>query len=138
MMQNGNIPKGTPFKVPENYFSELNNRILDTAMRAEPVEEKPVKVFTLRRLIAVAASVTVVIGLGISALLLMPGRVSNDDLSEVIIYTESYFNGIDLLTLEETVVEKGSFLDITGVTNNDLIDYLVQEDINENDIIEKF
>jgi hypothetical protein len=51
-------------------------------------------------------------------------------------FTQNYLNDIDIVTLEERVAESGLIPERTGVSSNDIIDYLVVENIDILDIYE--
>jgi hypothetical protein len=127
-----------PFKVPENYFEEINRKILsDTAGHNH--EFKKTGLFTRFRVqLAVAASVAGIILLSYASVKILTAEKNNLQVSEVIFEenTELYINDIDLNTLEE----KASSLDLnneeSGVSKNEIIDYLLFENIEISDIYE--
>lgn len=130
------IPKKNPFRVPDNYFSSLDERIISAASDYEPRERKKESHFRLNRIMAIAASVTILVALGIIAAMLA-GRERNYPLAGEINITEAYLYDIDILTIEESVAEKDIFNEKTGADRKDIIDYLILENIDETDIYEK-
>jgi hypothetical protein len=52
-------------------------------------------------------------------------------------FTDNYLNDIDLITLEDKVAESGLFIERTGVSKGEIIDYLIYENIDVFDIYEK-
>ncbi len=51
-------------------------------------------------------------------------------------FSESYLNDIDLLTLEEKAGSLTPYEDVPNVNNTEIIEYLLLENINENEIYE--
>ncbi len=134
----GEIEKKNPFKVPDNYFEDLNKRILEVTVGSEYVKPEKGIVRKLRPYFAVAASIAVLVALGYTAIwfsgnnrqeLVFPDM----SLSEL---PDNYLNDIDILTLEENVASSGFFEENSGVDNDDIIDYLVLENIDIYDIYE--
>ena len=75
----GNIEKKNPFKVPDNYFEDLNRRIIASTAGNEEVKPEKGMIRRLRPYIAAAAAVAVLVALG---------------------YTAYWFNGIKVNVLE--------------------------------------
>jgi hypothetical protein len=132
------IPKDNPFRVPENYFAELEGRII-AATKSE--KQAPVrKGFIIKHLpgLAVAASVALMVLIGYSVLYRGNYGNGSDMIPEITVndFTDIYLNDIDLRTLEDKVAESGLFIGRTGVSKGDIIDYLVSENIDVFDIYE--
>jgi len=140
MKELNDISKQNPFKVPENYFDEVNRKILsDTAGINSEKQNKGI-IRKLRPYLAVAASIGVLIVLSLGAFhFFTPAGDSSEfpgiTLSE---YTENYSNDIDVLSLEENAAATGLFQEETGFNNNDIMDWLLQDNIDINDIYEQF
>jgi hypothetical protein len=133
-----NIPGKNPFKVPENYFEEVNRKIISVTEESAPTAGKNRLYRKLRPWLAIAASVAVFILLGYGAVkIFLPGnrnmRVPEISLQE---FTESYFDDIDLSTLEESVASIIPYSEVPYVNSRELIEYLILEDISENEIYE--
>jgi hypothetical protein len=127
-----------PFKVPENYFENANRRIISSTVEAGPVIRKKGISRSLRLTLAVAASVAVFVMLGYTAFRLFNPENKNLWLSEI--STEelagSYLDDIDLLTLEENT-DLSAMYDSEPITDKeDIIDYLLSENIDLNEIYE--
>jgi hypothetical protein len=139
MKPNDKIPEGNPFKLPENYFKEVNKKIISATAGNDMHDTHKSFRISLRQFLAIAASVAVLALLTYTgSVLFSPGHESlslNDNPSET--YPEELVNDIDLIVLEENAVS----LDIpegrSGMNNQDIVDYLVQEDIDINDIYEQ-
>jgi len=133
-----NIPGKNPFKVPENYFEEVNRKIISATADIEPAIVKKRIYHRLRPWLAVAASVAVLILLGYGAVkIFLPGS-RNLELPEISLqeFAESYPDDTDLITLEESVGSLILFEEVPKVNNREIIDYLMLENINENEIYE--
>ena len=133
-----NIPGKNPFKVPENYFEEVNRKIISATADIEPAVVKKGIYRRLRPWLAVAASVAVLILLGYGAVkIFLPGS-RNLELPEISLqeFAESYPDDTDLITLEESVGSLILFEEVPKVNNREIIDYLMLENINENEIYE--
>jgi len=132
------IPRKNPFKIPENYFEEVNRKIMSATAGSEPMVLKKGLYRKLRPWLAIAASVAVFTLLGYGAVkVFLPGN-RNMEVPEISLqeFTETYFDDIDLSTLEESVVSIIPFPEGPDVNSRELIEYLIQEDISENEIYE--
>jgi hypothetical protein len=131
-------PGKNPFKVPENYFEEVNRKILsETAGHNHEVKKGGL--FTRFRVqLAVAASVAGFIILSYSAVKLLTAEKNNFQVSEVLFeeVNESYINDIDLTTLEEDASSLDLYEEGSGVSKNEIIEYLLFENIEISDIYE--
>ncbi len=134
-----NISGKNPFKVPENYFEQVNRKILALTTGAETESGKTGLYIRLRPILAVAASVAVLIIIGYSAQrLFMSGSENKNVIPEISMqeFSESYLNDIDILMLEQNsdpLVISGKVPDIS---KSEIIDYLILENISENEIYE--
>jgi len=140
MMGKMNDIKGNnPFRVPEKYFEEVNNKILSSTTGAENESMKKGLYFRLRPFLAVAASVAVLIIISYTATkLFRPVPYSTGILSEISLqeFTDSYLNEIDILTLEQNANPAVISGPVTGLSKLEIIDYLLLENIDENEIFE--
>jgi hypothetical protein len=139
MKNSDKIPEGNPFKVPENYFEELNDRIISSTIENQYGNKKQRLYFRLRSFLAIAASVAVMAILSYTGIKLFTPRNDSISLSgiPVEVYSGTLLNEIDLLTLEENA-------DLTGmqglgpnIDKKDIIDYLLLENIDINEIQEQ-
>jgi hypothetical protein len=139
MKELNDIPKQNPFKVPENYFENLTDRIISQTSAIETVPQKKSIVRRLRPFLAVAASVALLALIGYTALYFI-GNGQRRSSSEVAVsdkYSSIYLNDIDITTLEENVAENETLIEIPEISKNEIIDYLISEDINILDIYEQ-
>jgi hypothetical protein len=138
MKQLNDIPHSNPFKVPENYFEEVNNKII-TATSGYSHEGKKIRLYSrFRPYLIIAASVTGFIIISYTAIrLILPGRI-NSHVSEVAFEEnhESIINDIDIFTLEENASSMVLAEEAPEVNNADIINYLLLDNIEFNDIYE--
>ena len=132
------IPNKNPFKVPENYFEDVNRKIISAAAGIQPGENRKGTLRWLRPLLAVAASIAVFIVLSYTAMKIFrpeTGSILPDVLTKE--FKESCLNDIDTQTLEQYT--DPSFLNegASDLTTNEIIDYLLVENIDINDIYER-
>jgi hypothetical protein len=133
------IPEGNPFKVPDNYFEEVNRRIISSTAENQGGMQKQGLYVKLRLFIAVAASVAVLAILSYTGIKLFSPHNESDSLSGIPVeeYSESILNEIDILTLEEN----SALLEIPepepNIDKKDIIDYLLLENIDINEIQEQ-
>lgn len=133
------IPGKNPFKVPENYFEEVNRKILSVTSGYDHEVKKSSFYYRFRTQLAVAASVAGFILLSYAAVKILTVGKNNLQVTEVITgeYSEMYINDIDLTTLEENAAS----LDFTGegpeISKSEIIDYLLLENIEISDIYEQ-
>jgi hypothetical protein len=133
------IPDTNPFKVPENYFEEVNKKIIDSTSEAENKSGKTGLFIRLKPVLAIAASVAVLIIAGYSAAkLFLPAAENKELIPEISLqeFSESYLNDIEMMMLEQNsdpLVMSGN---IPDVSKSEIIDYLLLENVNENEIYE--
>jgi hypothetical protein len=131
-----NIPEKNPFKVPENYFEEVNRRIISMTAGADK-EVKVVSIFTrFRTSLLVAASVAGLILLSFAAIKLLAPLRPTSQVSEILheMSPDSYLNDIDITSLEEDASSLILSEEGPDVGKKDIIDYLLNENVEINDI----
>jgi hypothetical protein len=133
------ISEGNPFKVPENYFEEVNRKIVSSTIENRPQTKKPGFYLKLRPYIAVAASVAVLSILSYTGIKLFSPRSEALSLSAIGVeeYTETLLNEIDILTLEEKTALIWVSEDEQQTDKKDIIDYLLLDNIDINEIQEQ-
>jgi hypothetical protein len=130
------IPRKNPFKIPENYFEEVNRRII-----ASTADKEKVRVGLYHRLrpyLIAAASVAIFAVLSYTAaMIFLPvNRVTGIPELTMEEFSSSYLNDIDISTLEERA-DAADFSDkIPAISKPEIVDYLLFENINLNDIYE--
>jgi hypothetical protein len=130
------IQEKDPFRIPENYFEEVNRKIISATSGYDQDIKKAGIIRRFRPYLLVAASVTGFILFSYTAIKLLSTDRFNAQVSEVIYeeYTGSYINDIDILTLEENAASMVLSEEGPDVNRTEIIDYLMLENIEINDI----
>jgi hypothetical protein len=133
------IPKENPFRVPDGYFEDLADRITSATSVIAPVEGKKTIAWRLKPYLAVAASVTLLAVIGYAAFHIFSSKGRNQVQMELTLneININYINDIDLQTLEEKVAASAPFDIMPDVSSDEIIDYLISENINILDIYEQ-
>jgi hypothetical protein len=140
MMQKlNNIKEKNPFKIPENYFEEVNRKIISATAGYDQDIKKPGLYNKIRPYLLVAASVTGFILLSYTAARLFSTDRSDLHISELQYedYPELYMNEFDIATLEEKAASLFLNEEVPEVKQSEIIDYLLLENIEINDIYEQ-
>jgi hypothetical protein len=134
-----NIPGNNPFKVPDNYFENVNRRIIAATTGETGQVKKTGFSVRLRPYIMAAASITGFIILSYTAVKYFTAdrTKSRSESISTAFYDETYINGIDLLTLEESASDIEMPDEISGVVTSEIIDYLMLENIEIDEIYEQ-
>ncbi len=132
------IPDKNPFKVPENYFEEVNKKIISVTAGNEMDIKKSGFYYRFRPYILIAASVSLLIVLTYTSIKLLIPDVASSVVSEVIYEEnyESYIYDIDIVSLEEHTASISISEEGPGVSRTEIIDYLLLENIEISDIYE--
>jgi hypothetical protein len=132
------IQDKNPFKVPEDYFEDVNRKIISATSGFEQEVRKTGFYYRFRPYFLIAASVTGFIFLSYTAIKLLTPARETSQLSEVVYEgtSEVYLNDIDILSLEENAANVILSEEGTGANKKDIIDYLLLENIEINDIYE--
>ena len=138
MKRTDDISNKNPFKVPENYFEEVNRKIISGTSETSPVSARKTLYHRIKPYLAVAASISafIVLSYAVSKIIL-PDKISRD-VPEISLeeFSESYLYDIDLLILEENAESFILNEEIPEIDNSEIINYLLLENINENEIYE--
>jgi len=133
------IPEKIPFKVPDNYFEEVNRKIISATSGFDEQVRKVSFYNKFRTSLLIAASVAGIILISYTAIKLLIPDNKKSQVSEVLseINPDSFINDIDISSLEE---ESSAFIPAEvgpDVSKKDIIDYLLFENIELNDIYEQ-
>ncbi|HUX56989.1 MAG TPA: hypothetical protein VMV77_08450 [Bacteroidales bacterium] len=133
------ITDKNPFKVPGNYFEEVNRKIISETSGYNQEVKKIGLYNRLKPYFLIAASITGFIILSYTAIHLLTPEKTNSQLSEVLFdeYNDIYINDIDILTLEESAASVMLLEESPDISKTDIIDYLLLENIDINDIYEQ-
>jgi hypothetical protein len=130
------ITNKNPFKVPDNYFEDVNRRIISLTSGFEP-GVKRVSIFNrFRTSLLIAASIAGFILISYNVAKFVNHGKIDSQVSEILneVNPDSYLNDIDLSSLEENA--SAFILSEEGprVTKTDIIDYLMLDNIELNEI----
>jgi len=126
-----------PFRVPENYFDEVNRKILASTSEAPKVGTLPL-FQKIKPVLAAAAAIAVLVTIGYFTVKLTDKRVVLPQVSEIFtIDPELLIDEIDLTSLENDAVFPGTLEEGSGLSNDEIIDYLISDDIDISVIYEK-
>jgi hypothetical protein len=130
--------EANPFKVPEEYFRDLNSRIIDATCGKVPEVQKKGITIRLRPFLAVAASLVIMAILGYSAMKLIGPARKMPSAPELSLqeFSDLYINDFDIQTLEEDNDPIALYNEIPDIKKSEIIDYLLLENVNDNDIYE--
>jgi hypothetical protein len=132
------LPNKNPFKVPENYFEEVNRRIIASTADSEKEFVKVSLHRKLRPYLLAAASVALFAVLSYTAAkILIPGTIKPGipELSAEE-FSSSYMDDIDIKTLEDGIDPAALSDEIPIISKPEIIDCLMLENIDINDIYE--
>jgi hypothetical protein len=132
------IPDKTPFKVPEGYFDEVNDRIIRATSGKIPDEKKSSIYHRIRPFLLAAASVAGFILLSYTAIRLVNSRKSSHAAGIMTIdYNSPVFNDLDIYSIEENAASVSVPEQGPDVSESEIIDYLVLDNIEINEIYEQ-
>jgi len=134
-----NISDKNPFRVPENYFEEVNRKIISSTSGYISEQEGSALYRKLRPYLAAAASVAVLALLSYAAINFNSSGRNKSEFPAITLneFSENYLNEIDLLTLEENAGSSEADVTQMNLTSNDIFDYFVLENIDINEIYEQ-
>jgi hypothetical protein len=133
------ISDSDPFRVPENYFEEVNNRIISATSGSREEIAKRGFFERWKTYIMAAASVTAFVILAYSAVLISVRYKSGSQQTAVTSNenTEQYLDDIDILTLEESASSEGFSVQSSDLNKSEIIEYLLLDNIDVDDIYEQ-
>jgi hypothetical protein len=130
------ISDKNPFKVPENYFEEVNRKIISATAGYEHKMKKTGIYTRFRPYFLAAASVTLFIIIGYSAVMLSTHNRMYHKEAKVPYeeYSDIYLNEIDIHSIEENAEAEILSIELPEVSKTEIINYLLLENIEINDI----
>jgi hypothetical protein len=140
MMKNMNEIAGkNPFKIPENYFEDVNRKIISATAGHEKEVKKTSLYRRLRPYVAIAASVAGFLLLSYVTLKMLTPAKSVPQVSEntYSVYTESYLDDIDIQSLENDAASLENYDEVPDVSKKEIIDYLLLDNIEISDIYDQ-
>jgi hypothetical protein len=140
MMQKlDNIQDKNPFKVPDNYFEEVNRKILSATTDTARDTGKISLYHRFRTGLLIAASVAGFFLISFAAIRYLTHDKAETQVSEILheVNSDSYIDDIDVSLLEEDVSSVIQPETASGVENKDIIEYLLLENIELSEIYEQ-
>ncbi len=139
MKQLDDISKKNPFKVPDNYFEEVNRKIISATAGADENIRKISIYNRFRTSLLIAASISGFIIISYTALKIFAPAQAGSQVSEAIfeLNQDSLINDIDISSLEESASALELSDDAPEVSRKDIIEYLMLENIELNDIYQQ-
>lgn len=134
-----NISQKNPFKVPDNYFEEVNRKIVSAASDNKQDAARVNLFIRFKPYLAIAASIAAFIIIGFFAVNILTVPDVRYDISDVVLEAspDIYMNDIDMFSLEENVASSENYNEESGVSSEEIIDYLMLENIEISDIYEQ-
>lgn len=138
MKKLNDIPDKNPFKVPDKYFEEVNQKIISATLASDRKIVKLNSHNRFRTYLLIAASVAGFILISYAAIRLLTPDKKETRVSEVLheMNPDLYVNDIDISLLEENTFSPVISEEVQDVSKSDIIDYLLLENIEINDIYE--
>ncbi len=139
MAKLNDIPGKNPFKVPDNYFEDVNRKIISATSGTDQEVRKISAYNRFRTRLLIAASVVGFILISYSAVKLFTHGKENSEVAEIVhgVNTESYINDLDISSIEEDASSLVLQEEEPDVSKKDIIDYLLSENIEISDIYEQ-
>lgn len=127
-----------PFRVPENYFEEVNSKILKAVSDTPKVRQ--LSFFQrFRPVLAAAAAIAVLVTVGY--LMVKSDKDKKSDMTTIsellTVDPELLIDEIDMATLENDAAIQSTLDEGPGLSNDVIIDYLVTDEIDLSVIYEK-
>ena len=134
------IKDGNPFKVPDNYFEEVQRKIILSASVKEPEIRKVDFSAKPKHWLMIAASVAVLCVLGLTGLLYFSQHDRREYLSDLSLedLPTMLLDEIDISSLEENASLEGVPAMGYQVGANDIVEYLLTDNFDITEIEEHF
>ena len=138
MKEKLNIPDKNPFKVPDNYFEEVNKKIIAATTGESAVIKRGGLLLRIRPFVAIAASVAVLTLLTYTGVKIFSHGKSGLTMPDIALenYTEELVNEIDMISLEDSAAALDFQESKPQVDDKDIVEYLILENVDINDIYE--
>jgi hypothetical protein len=139
MKEFNEISQKSPFKVPENYFEEVNRKIIASTSDHDPHQKEKSIYRRLRPYLAVAATIAVLTLISFTVFHIISSGKNKPIMPEITLneFSDNWLNDIDLMTLEEKTGYIEPDLTSININSKEIIDYLVFENIEIIDIYEQ-
>lgn len=136
-IENNNLFKReNPFKVPDNYFENLSDRIFEKIHLEENIPLKPVYAFNWKRSLSLAAAIVGITFISYTGYKYINRPTITDvQIAQISDTTDPEFSFVDENLIVEALTTTGADLEVEG---DDIISFLVDDDLDENLIAEAY
>ena len=136
-IENNNLFKReNPFKVPDNYFENLSDRIFEKILLEENKPLKPVYVFNWKRSLSLAAAIVGITFISYTGYkYINRPTITEVQIAQISDTTDPEFSFVDENLIVEALTTTGAELEVEG---DDIISFLVDDDLDENLIAEAY
>lgn len=132
------IEKKNPYRVPDNYFDEVNMKIISSLPRELPKPEKKSLIYSLRPYLAVAASVALLLALSYTGIrifesgkkVLSMSEISTQEISDAYLYES------DFTAVEDGIAQTITDMKLPEMSKEEILDCVISENIELNEIYE--
>ncbi|HLN21453.1 MAG TPA: hypothetical protein VK213_10215 [Bacteroidales bacterium] len=129
MENNSNIPKNNPFRVPDDYFENFNDKIIQLTAGKREISSFRNKRYTF--FLSAAASLAVLVIAAYFATRIFPPKDPAEKFaSQAIPVNEFILDELDILTIEESTSVSGIMDELPDIESSEIIDYLIREDVD--------
>ncbi len=133
------IPKNNPFRVPEGYFDDVQRKILSAAESVNQENQKKKTLHRLRPYFMAAASIAGFVILSYTLFRMIRPDKGNTVKQEILAEESlsQYVFDLDVYPMEENDDQSIAKQRIPDINKNDIIDYLILNNIDINDIYQQ-
>jgi hypothetical protein len=133
------IPKNNPFRVPEGYFDDVQQRILSATESVNREKPKTKALHRLRPYLMAAASIAGLVLLSYTLFIMIRPDRGNTGKQDILAEESlsQYVYDLDVYPLEENDNQSIAKQRIPDINKNDIIDYLILNNIDINDIYQQ-
>ena len=137
MMESNKYNRKDPFKVPENYFDDLPERVMYKISAGKENEHRGI-IYMIRPYMMFAAAMIIFVLISYTGLKLI-FQIPEDKMQDKLLgeYTELLLEDIDDLMIINEFTESMDYSFSEDLSNEEIIEYLVNEDIDYLAIVEK-
>ena len=130
--------KKNPFRVPDNYFEDVNRKIISSLPEELPQIRQKGLFVRIKPFLAVAASVALLIAISFTGLKLFRGEGKDSIISGISIQelSDAYLYELDLQSFEESFAPTIQEMNLPDVSKTEIIEYLISENIGLSEIFE--
>ncbi len=132
-----NIPGRNPYKVPDNYFEEVNRKIISATAGNGNALKKSGIYLRLRPFLLAAAAVTGFVILSYVVAVSIRDNRAGSAWVNTESMTDPIINDLDIYSIEENIEALDLSDGLQGINKSEIIDYLLLENIETEVIYEQ-